>query len=92
MMTSDTNAKSPLVELRDIHVSFGGVKAVDGVTIDLQAGEIVALVGGNGAGKTTLIRTLSGAHRADARPHQMAGHTLAIETPRADKGRGLEQN
>ena len=56
----------PLVEMRDIRVSFGGLHAVDGVTIDLFAGEVVALVGGNGAGKSTLIHTLSGAHAADS--------------------------
>jgi len=52
----------PLVELRNIRVAFGGVHAVDDVTVDLHPGEVVGLVGGNGAGKTTLIRTLSGAH------------------------------
>ncbi len=50
----------PLVELRDIRVSFGGVHAVDGVTVDLYPGEVVGLVGGNGAGKSTLMHTLSG--------------------------------
>ena len=55
----------PLVEMRDIRVSFGGVHAVDGVSIDLYPGEVVALVGGNGAGKSTLIHTLAGAHPAD---------------------------
>ncbi len=54
------------MELRDIRVSFGGVHAVDGVTIDMYPGEVVALVGGNGAGKSTLIHTLAGAHPADA--------------------------
>jgi D-xylose transport system ATP-binding protein len=49
---------TPLVELRDIRVAFGGVHAVDGVSVDLYPGEVVGLVGGNGAGKTTLIRTL----------------------------------
>ena len=57
---------SPLAELRNIRVAFGGVHAVDDVTIDLYPGEVVGLVGGNGAGKTTLIRTLSGAHPADS--------------------------
>ena len=50
------DAPVPLVEMRDIRVSFGGVHAVDGVSIDLYPGEVVALVGGNGAGKSTLIR------------------------------------
>ena len=60
-----TDARPPLVEMRNIRVSFGGVHAVDGVTIDLRAGEVVGLVGGNGAGKSTLIRALSGAHPPD---------------------------
>jgi len=48
-----------IVEMRNIAVSFGGVRAVAGVTIDLYPGEVVGVVGGNGAGKTTLMRTLS---------------------------------
>ena len=56
---------APLVELRDIRVSFGGLHAVDGVSIDLYPGEVIGLVGGNGAGKSTLMHTLSGAHPAD---------------------------
>ena len=51
----------PIVEMRNIQVAFGGVRAVAGVTIDLHPGEVVGVVGGNGAGKTTLMRTLSGA-------------------------------
>ncbi|MGZ6274315.1 MAG: ATP-binding cassette domain-containing protein, partial [Candidatus Limnocylindrales bacterium] len=51
-----TDAKrTPLVEMRNINVSFGGVHAVRDVTIDLYAGEVVGLVGGNGAGKSTLM-------------------------------------
>ena len=48
----------PLVEMRNIHVSFGGVRAVNDVSVDLHPGEVVGLVGGNGAGKSTLIRML----------------------------------
>ena len=57
--------RTPLVEMRDINVAFGGVHAVRDVTIDLYAGEVIGLVGGNGAGKSTLMRVLSGAHPAD---------------------------
>ena len=61
-----TNTGTPLVELRDISISFGGIKAVDNVTVDLYPGEVVGLLGHNGAGKSTLIKCLSGAYKADA--------------------------
>jgi D-xylose transport system ATP-binding protein len=82
--------RTPLVELRDIRVAFGGVQAVDGVTVDLYPGEVVALVGGNGAGKTTLIKTLSGAHAADAGQILLDGHPVSIHTPRDAKDLGIE--
>ena len=59
-------ARVPLCELRNIKVAFGGLHAVEDVSIDLFAGEVVALVGGNGAGKSTLMHTLAGAHPADS--------------------------
>ncbi|HSD49175.1 MAG TPA: ATP-binding cassette domain-containing protein [Actinomycetota bacterium] len=80
----------PLVELRDIRVAFGGVHAVDGVTVDLHAGEVVGLVGGNGAGKTTLIRTLSGAHRADSGTILIDGEQVTIDDPGDAKQLGIE--
>ena len=61
---SDT--RPPLVEMRDMSISFGGVRAVDGVSLDLLGGEVVGLLGHNGAGKSTLIKMLSGAYRPDA--------------------------
>ncbi len=80
----------PLVELRDIRVAFGGVHAVEDVTVDLDPGEVVGLVGGNGAGKTTLIRTLSGAHRADSGQILLNGEPVEISTPRDAKTLGIE--
>jgi D-xylose transport system ATP-binding protein len=83
-------ASDPLVELRNIRVSFGGVHAVDGVTVDLRAGEVVALVGGNGAGKSTLMRALSGAHPPDEGEIRIAGKPVAIANPRDAKALGIE--
>ncbi len=89
-MTDASQDGTPLVELRDVRVSFGGVHAVDGVTIDLYPGEVVALVGGNGAGKTTLVRTLSGAHPADSGEILIEGKPADIRTPRDAKDLGVE--
>ena len=89
-MTDASQDGTPLVELRDISVSFGGVHAVDGVTVDLYPGEVVALVGGNGAGKTTLVRTLSGAHPADSGEILIEGEPADISTPRDAKDLGVE--
>ncbi|MGZ9231020.1 MAG: ATP-binding cassette domain-containing protein [Candidatus Limnocylindrales bacterium] len=90
MAVTEPLRRTPLVELRDIRVAFGGVHAVDGVTVDLYPGEIVGLVGGNGAGKTTLIRTLSGAHVADSGEILIDGEPVTISTPRDAKDLGVE--
>jgi D-xylose transport system ATP-binding protein len=88
--TVATVAGAPLAELRDICVAFGGVHAVQNVTVDLRAGEVVGLVGGNGAGKTTLIRALSGAHPADSGEVLIDGQPVSIPNPRAAKALGVE--
>src|SRR3981081_4291389 len=80
----------PLVEMRNIQVSFGGVRAVDRVTIDLYPGEVVGLVGGNGAGKTSLMRTLSGARPSDAGEILVSGQPVTIGNPRDAKALGIE--
>ena len=82
--------QAPLVELRNIRVSFGGVRAVDDVTIDLKPGEVVGVVGGNGAGKTTLMRTLSGARPPDAGQILVNGQAVTIGNPRDAKALGVE--
>ena len=80
----------PLAEMRNIRVSFGGIHAVDDVTVDLYPGEVVGLVGGNGAGKSTLIRTLSGAHPADAGEIRINGEKASIANPRDARTYGIE--
>jgi len=90
MTTAEPETRTPLVEMRNIRVAFGGVHAVDGVTVDVYPGEVVALVGGNGAGKTTLIRTLSGAHQADSGEILIDGKRVDIGTPRDARALGVE--
>jgi D-xylose transport system ATP-binding protein len=79
-----------LVEMDDIRVSFGGVHAVNGVSINLRAGEVVGIVGGNGAGKSTLMKVLSGAQAADAGQIRIGGKPASISNPRDARGYGIE--
>ncbi len=82
--------RTPLVEMLNINVAFGGVHAVRDVTIDLFAGEVVGLVGGNGAGKSTLMRVLSGAHAADTGEIRIEGQPVSITNPRDAKAYNIE--
>ena len=53
-----------MLHVKDLHVSYGAIKALRGVDFHVEEGEIVALIGSNGAGKTTTLRTISGLERA----------------------------
>ena len=84
------DAKTPLVEMNDISISFGGIRAVDHASIDLYPGEVVGLLGHNGAGKSTLIKILSGAYKRDAGSIRINGQDAAINNPRDAKAYGIE--
>ena len=84
------NTGTPLVEMRDISIAFGGIKAVDHVTIDLHPGEVVGLLGHNGAGKSTLIKCLSGAYKADAGEIYINGQKVDISNPRDAREYNIE--
>jgi D-xylose transport system ATP-binding protein len=76
--------------MRDIHISFGGVRAVDGVSIDLHPGEVVGLLGHNGAGKSTLIKILSGAYQADSGDILINGQKADIRSPADARRHNIE--
>ena len=72
---------TPLLEMRNISIHFGGIKAVDDVSIDVMPGEVVGLLGHNGAGKSTLIKILSGAYKKDAGEIFVDGKKVEINSP-----------
>jgi len=86
----ERNASVPLVEMRNISIAFGGIHAVDNVSVDLFPGEVMALVGHNGAGKSTLIKILSGAYKRDAGQVFVNGEEAQIANPRDAKAYGIE--
>jgi branched-chain amino acid transport system ATP-binding protein len=80
---TDTDGKEPLLDVRDVHVAYGaGVLALQGVSLQVRPGEIVALVGANGAGKTTLLKTIAGLVPAQSGDIRFAGRTIVdVEAP-----------
>ena len=84
------SAQVPLVEMRDIHKRFGGVHAVQGVSIDLMPGEVVGVLGHNGAGKTVLMKALSGAIPCDQGDILINGQKADIRRPRDARRFGIE--
>jgi ABC-type sugar transport system ATPase subunit len=80
----------PLIEMKDISIAFGGIKAVDHATVDLYPGEVVGLLGHNGAGKSTLIKILSGAYKRDHGDIFINGEKVEISNPRDAKALGIE--
>lgn len=80
---------TPLLEMRGIGKRFPGVRALDDVSITVQAGEVLALVGENGAGKSTLMKILAGALRADSGEILLDGRPVRIESPRDAERLGI---
>jgi len=81
---------APLVEMKNISIAFGGIKAVDDVSVDLYPGEVVGLLGHNGAGKSTLIKVLSGAYQKDEGKIFINGQQVEIANPRDARANNIE--
>jgi len=80
---------APLLEVRDISKSFGGIGVLDAVTLDVQRGEVHALVGENGAGKSTLMNIVSGVVRPDAGEMLWEARPIRLAGPRDAQALGI---
>ena len=80
---------APLLQLTSVAKSFGAVRALKGVSFDLRAGEVHALLGENGAGKSTLIKVITGAHQPDGGSIDIGGQRVAQLTPAAAHKLGI---
>lgn len=83
------SAPSPLLEVRDLRKSFGGLRAVDGAELQVEEGAIAGLIGPNGAGKSTLFALVAGALRPDAGSVRFAGQDLTGAPPERVARAGL---
>jgi ribose transport system ATP-binding protein len=80
---------APLLRLAGVVKTFPGVRALDGVDLDVAAGEVHCLLGQNGAGKSTLIKVLAGVHRPDAGEIVWDGQPVAFASPQAAMRAGI---
>ncbi|HSB60703.1 MAG TPA: ABC transporter ATP-binding protein [Vicinamibacteria bacterium] len=78
-----------LLEVRDLHLSFGGIRALSGMSLELAEGETLALIGPNGSGKTSLFNCVTGLYRPDAGEIDFAGESLLGASPHRVAGRGI---
>lgn len=98
-MTTDTplpegahttpEAAPPLIELDDVSKYYGNVRALEGVSLEVHAGEISCVLGDNGAGKSTLIKIIAGLHAHDAGALRVNGEETRLSSPRASLDLGI---
>ena len=80
---------SNILEIKNLSVHFGGIKAVDGISMDIPGGKIITLIGANGAGKSTILRSVSGIVKPQGGEILFGGESLIGKTPDAIVNRGI---
>lgn len=80
---------SNILEIKNLSVHFGGIKAVDGISMDIPEGKIITLIGANGAGKSTILRSVSGIVKPQGGEILFGGESLIGKTPDAIVNRGI---
>ena len=82
-------ASAPMLELRDVHVRYGAIRALQGVSLQVNQGELVALIGSNGAGKSTTLRTISGLLRPSQGSITFQGEDITSASSERIVARGI---
>jgi len=80
----------PILQVKDLYKRFGGLIAVDHVSLDIYPGEVIGILGDNGAGKSTLIKMISGAYKPDGGQILLNGEVVSFSTPLEARRRGIE--
>jgi rhamnose transport system ATP-binding protein len=85
----ESSVSRPILVVRGVEKSFDGVCALNGVSLELRAGEVHAIVGENGAGKSTLTKIITGAIQADAGSFEVCGQPIEHNDPNISRGLGI---
>ena len=80
----------PILQVKGLYKRFGGLVAVDHVSLDIYPGEVVGLLGDNGAGKSTLIKMISGVYKSDGGQILLNNEVVSFSTPMEARRRGIE--
>ncbi|WP_116247455.1 ATP-binding cassette domain-containing protein [Nocardiopsis sp. FIRDI 009] len=81
--------KAPLLELRDVGKTFGNIRALAGIGLRVDAGEVTCILGDNGAGKSTLIKIIAGLYRPTSGEYLVDGEPVDFSSPRQALDRGI---
>ena len=81
---------TPALSLRNIHKSFDGIVAVEDLSLDVERGEVVALVGDNGAGKSTVVKIIAGMHQPSSGEIRLAGELVHFINPSQSQAKGVQ--
>jgi fructose transport system ATP-binding protein len=85
-----TEVRQPILQARNLVKTFGRVVGLDGVSLDLYPGEVLAIIGDNGAGKSTLIKCLTGAEVPDSGELKVSGQPVHFKRPQDARVHGIE--
>lgn len=86
----ESTTEAPVLQIEGLYKSFGGLVAVNNVSLEVHPGQVVGLVGDNGAGKSTLIKMVSGVYRPDDGKILLNGEEISFSTPLEARRRGIE--
>jgi branched-chain amino acid transport system ATP-binding protein len=86
------NGKTPILEIDDIHTYYGSIQALKGISLTVNEGEVVTLLGANGAGKTTTLRSINGLNRPRRGSIRFQGRDITTVAPHEIVKRGIAQS